>query len=82
MTGDDIYHHIDNIKNKDVRSHEHDKNLYRRMPMIDNSRSHHHQIILEHQLQLISIILNTMRKRFTNFITEKFLLQTVNKLQK
>ncbi len=54
MKEDDIYHDKDNIMNKDVDFHEHD-NLYMKMLMIKNNHCHHHQIILEHQLRLISI---------------------------
>jgi hypothetical protein len=53
MKEDDIYHDKDNIMNRDVDFHEHN-NLYRKMARKDSNHCHHHQIILEHQLQQIS----------------------------
>jgi len=61
MKEDDIYHDINNIKNKDVDYHGHE-NLYRKMLRINNNHFHHHRIRLEHQLQQIS------RKNLSNIL--------------
>jgi hypothetical protein len=53
MKQDDIYHDIDSTGNRDVDFHERE-NLYRKMLRIDNNHFHHHRIILEHRLRLIS----------------------------